>query len=48
MNANPEDKAAVIKSQQKLQDLGFVDFVSNLSQEDKSLILVSKVKYFVP
>ena len=30
LNANPEDKAAVIKSQQKLQDLGFVDFVSNL------------------
>ena len=48
LNANPEDKAAVIKSQQKLQDLGFVDFVSNLSQEDKSLILDSKVKYFVP
>ena len=47
LNANPEDKDAVIKSQQKLQDLGFVEFVSNLSQEDKSLILDSKVKYFV-
>ena len=38
LDANPEDKAAVIKSQQKLQDLGFIDFVSNLSQENKSLI----------
>ena len=27
LNANPKDKAAVIKSQQKLQHLGFVDFV---------------------
>ena len=48
LNTNPEDKAAVIKSQQELQELGFVDFVSNLSQEDKSLILDSNVKYFVP
>ena len=31
LNANPEDKAAVIKSHQKLEDLGFVDFVSSLS-----------------
>ena len=48
LNTNPEDKAAVIKFQQELQELGFVDFVSNLSQEDKSLILDSNVKYFVP
>ena len=48
LNDSPEDKAMVIESQQKLQDLGFVDYVSNLTEEEKLLILDSEVKYFIP
>ena len=48
LNDSPEDKAMVIESQQKLQDLGFVDYVSNLTEEEKLLILDSDVKYFIP
>ena len=48
LNANPEDKASVIESERKLHELGFVDCVSNLSEEEKELILGDKVRYFIP
>ena len=48
LDSMPQDKLAVIQSEAKLQDLGFVDFVDNLPQEDKELILNSRVKYFIP
>ena len=46
MNLKPDDKLAVIASEQKLQR--FVDYVSNLKDEDKAMILCSDVKYFIP
>ena len=48
LNANPEEKLAVVESEGKLQSLGFVDYVSNLDDEDKNLISASAVKYFIP
>ena len=48
-NLKPDDKHAVIESEQKLQKLGFVDYVSNLKDDDdKAMILSSDVKYFIP
>ena len=43
MNSKLNDKKAVINSERKLQDLVFVDYVSNLSDEKKALIVNSKV-----
>ena len=43
----PEDKLAIIDSENKLQKLGFVDYISDLDQEDKKLILNSDTKYFI-
>ena len=48
LNAKREDKIAVIESEGKLQSLGFVDYFSNLNDDDKNLILSSAVKYFIP
>ena len=44
LNLKPDDKRAVIESEQKLQKLGFVDYVSNLKDDDKAMILGSDVK----
>ena len=48
LNLIPEDKRAVIESERKLRKLGFVDYVSNLKDDDKAMILSSDVKYFIP
>ena len=48
LTVNPVDKVSVIEFQQKLQDLGFVDFLSNLSDDVKSSIFGNKVVYFIP
>ena len=42
------DKAAVIDSERKLQDLGFVDWLDNLSQDEQNLILQNSVQYHIP
>ena len=43
----PEERSAAILSESKLQDLGYVDFFDNLSQEIKDHIM-SNVRYFLP
>ena len=48
LNANPKDKLTVIESEGKLQSLGFVDYFSNLNNDEKNLITASAVKYFIP
>jgi hypothetical protein len=48
LNKSPEDKTSVIESEKKLQDLGFVDFLDNLCEEDQNNILQSAVRYFIP
>ena len=48
LNANPKDKLAVIESEGKLQSLDFVDYFSNLNNDEKNLISASAVEYFIP
>ena len=48
LNLKPEDKAAVLEFEKKLQDMGFVDYVSNLDDVIKNEILSNVVKYFIP
>ena len=43
-----EDKDEVIKSELKLQQLGFVEFVEELPDEQKSKIINSPIKHFIP
>ena len=38
LEKNPEDKIQVLNSEKKLQELGFVDFVNNLSKEERIMI----------
>ncbi|MEO1895331.1 MAG: hypothetical protein ABGX32_03585, partial [Methylococcales bacterium] len=42
------DMDHVLKSERKLHELGFVDFVDNLCDEDRKMIHNSEVKYFIP
>ena len=48
LNKLPGDKSDVIKSEKTMQELGFVDFVSNLSDEDRKMLEESEVKYYIP
>ena len=43
-----KDKQDVLKSEAKLQQLGYVDYVSNLPPEQKQRILDSTFKHFLP
>ena len=42
------DKTAVLESEQKLQKLGFVDWLDNLSKDEQDLILKNDVQYLIP
>ena len=44
----PSDKEDVLKSEKKLQDLGFVDYVRNLPEEQQHKLAISKVQNFIP
>ena len=48
LNAKPNDKKAVLDFEQKLQNLGYVDYFENLSKEERDLITQNPVKYFIP
>ena len=48
LNSKPEDKKSVLEFEKKLQDLGCVEYVSNLNSNERDLILNSDVKYFIP
>ena len=48
LNSNPSDKASVVASEAKLQELGFVDYVDNFDPEVRDSIFGSAVKYFIP
>ena len=43
----PADMGQVMKSEKKLQDLGFVEFASALELEDKEMIHNSEITYFI-
>ena len=48
LQKSENDKADIIKAENSLQQHGFVDFVSNLSQEDQKMLQQSPVKYIIP
>ena len=48
LGTNLDDKKDVIMSENKLQDLGFVDFLQNLTVEQRGKIKNSPVNYFTP
>ena len=48
LSANLEDKNDVIMSENKLQELGFVDFLENLTVEQQGKIMNSPINYFIP
>ena len=48
LNMKPEDKEAVLDFEKKLQDMSFVEYVSNLDDVIKKEILSNPVKYFIP
>ena len=45
---NPKARQEVIDSEAKLQALGFVEWMENLPEDDKNMILDSVVKYHIP
>ena len=48
LNKKPKDKEDTIQSEKKLHTLGFVDWLENLSREEKSMILNSEIQHFIP
>ena len=48
LNQNPADKNDVIESENKLQNLGLVDYLDNLSVEQRNKIKGSPINYFIP
>ena len=48
LNKNLQDKADVITSENKLQRLGHVDYVQNLSQEQQRMLSEAEMKYYIP
>ena len=48
LNRNLKDKKDTIEAEKKLQESEFVDYLDNLSDEQRKKILNSKVKYNIP
>ena len=48
LNNDPQSKADVLASEGKLQQLGFVDYVKNLTNEQRTKIFQSALQYFIP
>ena len=48
LERSPEDKQSVIKSEVKLQQLGFVEWVKNLSEESQKKLRENDITNFLP
>ena len=48
LSRKPEDKQAAILFEGKLQDLGFVDYIRNLTPEQREMIFSAVSRYFIP
>ena len=48
LNRKPEDKESALLFEAKLQDLGFVDYVHNLTSEQQDRILNASSRYVIP
>ena len=43
-----QDKADVVTSENKLEHLGYVDYVQSLSQEQQRMLSETEMKYYIP
>ena len=48
LNKNPKDKADVIESEAKLQSLGYVDYVRNLSTKHQEMLRTNEIQNYIP
>ena len=48
LNQNTDDKKDVIESEEKLQQLGYVDYVRNLKTERQEMLRKSEIQNFIP
>ena len=48
LDKNQAEKEAAIEFDRKLQELGYVDYVDNLPEEERKMITETRVKYFIP
>ena len=48
LSKNSQDKEDVIRSEVKLQHLGYVDYVRNLSHEQQRMLADSPIQNFIP
>ena len=48
LNKNQQDKADFMTLENKLERLGHVDYVQNLSQEQQRMLSETKMKYYIP
>ena len=47
LSKSAEDRESILKAERKLQDLGFVDWLKNLSSEDQEMLKNSKIQNFI-
>ena len=48
LDKNPKDRQDVIESERKMQELGFVDWIDNLTDDQRKKIFDSALQYFIP
>ena len=48
LNKNPKDKADVIESEARLQSLGYVEYVKNLSTKQQEMLRTNKIQNYIP
>ena len=48
LNKNKKDKEDVLKAEKKLHDLGFVEYIKNLTNEEQTKLFSSSLLYFLP
>ena len=48
LNQNIDNKKDVIESEEKLQQLGYVDYVRNLKPEQQEMLRRSEIQNFIP
>ena len=48
LNQNIDDKQDAIESEEKLQQLGYVDYVRNLKPEQQAILRKSEIQNFIP
>ena len=48
INQSTDDKKDVIESEEKLQQLGYVDYVRNLKPEQQEMLRRSEIQNFIP